>query len=160
MNERLFETFYIRAYSIYAKATDSKQIMKMNNYIKKPNANFFNPKIMRIQQEILLSEWGRRDAMTGDPFKIGDKINRHHYKILFISGSNIEFIKFDCRISALVPLTDSSHAAIRNDPLIWEERFERAKLAMSKGLPFIPDWWSLQNQRDFRSYLRSIGYNV
>ncbi|MFX1328804.1 MAG: hypothetical protein ACFE91_11810 [Promethearchaeota archaeon] len=93
-------------------------------------------KIIRTQREILYALWGGRDLKSGKLFAdivnkrreqqgldklTGDalyeealkEIERHYLTILWIRGNHIEFMKRDCSLPALVPLSKSSHAAIR-----------------------------------------------
>ncbi len=80
--------------------------------------------------------------------------------ILRIKGNHIEFMKRDCSLPALVPLSGSSHAAIRGAPRKWELNFKRANEAVFNGKAFIPDWWLPQYQKEFENYLRKQGWIV
>ncbi|MFW9878834.1 MAG: hypothetical protein ACFFG0_37620 [Candidatus Thorarchaeota archaeon] len=141
-----------------------KEIQRINDYIATPNANFHA--LNEIQTKLLLAIFDSRDLKTGDPFKedsngnIVEKVNRHHYEILFISGRHIEFIKFDCSLQALVPLTDSSHMGIRGNPRRWSKYFKEVMEAIINGEPIIPSWWNIGNKRDYKKYLRSLGFII
>lgn len=102
------------------------------------------------------------DKLTGDALyeEALKEIQRHHYKILWIKGSHIEFMKRDCGLEALVPLSKSSHAAIRGAPRKWELNFRRANEAIFNGKTFIPSWWDLIYQRKYSNYLRKNGWLI
>ncbi|MFX0037653.1 MAG: hypothetical protein ACFE9I_18690 [Candidatus Hermodarchaeota archaeon] len=140
-------------------------------------------KIIRTQREILYALWGGRDLLTGELFTdivsrkrveqglpelTGDalyeaalkEIDRHHFTILWIRGNHIEFMKRDCSLPALVPLSKSSHAAIRGAPRVWEQNFKEANEAVFNGKPYIPHWWRSKYQKDFENYLRGEGWFV
>jgi len=67
-------------------------------------------------------------------------------------------MKRDCRLQALVPLTDTSHARIRNDPLMGEGRFRQAKEAVLRGELYIPSWWRVEYRIAFAQYLKKEGW--
>ena len=76
----------------------------------------------------------------------------------YILFYHIEFIKFDCRLQALVPLSDSSHAAIRGKPKYWEANFEKAMNKWLNGEWYIPEWWGVKSKREFRDHLIRLGF--
>jgi hypothetical protein len=154
----LFMVRYKQSYRYYYDVTEKS----FSTYLKSAQAliddyapGFKIPRVMKTQVNILLDQLGGRDAMTGelvrDPKtnKILKRIIRHHFKI-----SN-RFNKMDCRISALVPLTSTSHGAAHTP--LWEQRFSTLKWFVERGLPFIPSWWTTQNQKDYAVYLRKLG---
>jgi len=132
-----------------------------NEYIKKPNANWDNPHIRQIQIELLLMLWDNRDALTGERFESGVPVHRHHYRILYISGNHIEFIKFDCRLQAQVPLSAASHAAVGSTTQArrYADRFKEAMEAWFNGEWYVPDWFTyLSDKKAFADHLRSLGF--
>ena len=103
--------------------------------------------------------------MTGDAlYEAALKlIDRHHYEIFYIiprrgKGPHIEFMKRDCRLQALVPLTDVSHGKIRGEALKWEGRFREAKEAVMRGKLYIPSWWEVEDRIAFAQDLRREGW--
>lgn len=144
----------------------------------KYHPRFSNPDIIRTQRELLYLEWGGRDLATGTLFTETVKqkraeqglpdltgnelyeaalllIDRHHYQILQMRlGRSPLFMKRDCRLQALVPLTDISHAEIRKDAQVWEQRFIEAKQAVLRGELYIPSWWDVKDRIAYAQYLR------
>ena len=151
------------------------------NVYNKYHSSFSNPDVIRTQREILYLEWGGRDLVTGKLFKdtvneergkqglpdlTGNElykaalllIDRHHYQILQIVWGKITFMKRDCRLQALMPLTDASHGKIRGNPREWERKFREAKEAVLKGKLYIPPWWDVKDRIAFAQYLRKEGW--
>lgn len=145
---------------------DKNGIMAMNKYIKEPNANWKKPNIIIIQTDLLLELWDERDALSGDKLIDEDgtllvnRVNRHHYRILFIRRAHIEYIKFDCRLQAQVPLSDASHNKMKK--IIMAKRnaanFEKAMNKWMNGEWYVPDWWKLEYRKDFEDHLIRIGF--
>lgn len=157
----LFMVRYKQNYQYYYDVTEESFLYYLKNIQTRVDdyaPGFNSPSVRKTQINILLDQLGGRDAKTGelvrDPktLELLKKIIRHHFKI-----SN-RYNKMDCSISALVPLTDASHGAAHT--AIWEQRFTTLKWFVERGLPFIPSWWSKQNQKDHADYLRKLGYNL
>lgn len=107
---------------------------------------FNDPTVRALQFEILLMQQDYRNAIDGKPLVDNDEnplkiklLVRHHYK----------HDKADCRLIALVVITNSDYAMIeaKNNRKIWERRLEEAKIYLEAGKP--PRYWEAKYRKDF-----------
>lgn len=160
--ERNLEEYLEWALIKFRKAGgDSDKIDDMNKYCATPNNNWLqNPNIKQMQRELLLTLWADRDALTGELLKLVDS-RRHHYRILYKLGSRIGYIKFDCRLQALVPLSVASHGAMNDasNAKKYEEYFKEIMENLMKGEWAIPYWWqNLADIKEFEKNLLRLGF--
>ena len=128
---------------------DKVKITAMNKYISEPNANWRNPNTIEVQTDLMLELWDGRDAHNGERLVDEDgnllvrRINRHHYRILFIRGIKVVYIKFDCRLQAQVPLSDASHNKMKKATMAkrYAANFERIIEKLMRGEWATPNWW-------------------
>ncbi|MFX1480562.1 MAG: hypothetical protein ACFFCI_20930, partial [Promethearchaeota archaeon] len=159
--EQYFREHFLTKLGEYQELTDQDKISAWNQYCQKSIANFNDPNIRELQTALLLLVWDGRDALTGRKFEAGTEVIRHHYRILFIGDGGIEYIKFDCRLQALVPLTRSSHAKMQSltNAKEYESNFMTAMEKWLNGEWYVPTWWKDPNDiKAFEQHLLRLGF--
>ena len=125
-----------------------------------PNARWKSKKNTAVQSDLLSELWDSRDAHTGKP---SSTVIRHHYTVLYWDGSKVGYIKYDCRLVALVPLSRSSHLIMTTSSAKaikeYEANFKRVMENLMKGVWDVPDWWTnLDYKKSFEKNLLRLGY--
>lgn len=130
----------------------------MNQYCTEPGANWNS--VTYLQKRLLLEIWDGRDARTGESLG-GKTVIRHHYEILGIFGSDIIFMKYDCRLMAQVPLSEDSHGKIkvRDDAKDYAKKFKGIMEKLMRGEWATPDWW-LKESKDGEARIKSFEQNL
>ncbi|TKJ18246.1 MAG: hypothetical protein CEE43_18470 [Promethearchaeota archaeon Loki_b32] len=161
--EKIFEEYNKQTLIRFKQAKgDVRSIKAINKYCTMPNAMWKSPRIAAVQSDLLSELWDGRDAHTGKPLST---VVRHHYTIIYWDGNKVGYIKYDCRLVALVPLSQSSHLmmltssakAIRE----YEANFKRVMENLMNGIWDVPTWWKRENPKALKSFeenLLRLGY--
>jgi len=163
--EKYFEEYNKQTLIRFKQAKGNvRSIKAINKYCTLPNAMWESPKIAAVQSDLLSELWDGRDAHTGKPLST---VVRHHYTIIYWDGNKVGYIKYDCRLVALVPLSQSSHLkmltssaeAIRE----YEANFKGVMESLMKGVWAVPEWWrklpgGVDNIKSFEDNLIRLGF--
>ncbi len=164
--EKGFQEYYEwKQISYELSEGDIEKIKRLNEYSTGLGASWSS--VLDLQIELLLDLWDGRDALTGELLRDenGDLLRdenghslviRHHYKILYYIGRRVYYIKYDCRLSAQVPLSINSHYEMNTFATADDnaKNFERVMKKLMRGEWAVPTWW--ENPRAISSFEQNL----